>query len=36
VVKYFQIENNMEETGVVDRDTAIKLKEKYNERDNER
>jgi RNAse (barnase) inhibitor barstar len=36
VVKYFQTENNIKETGVVDRDTAIKLKEKYNERDNER
>jgi peptidoglycan hydrolase-like protein with peptidoglycan-binding domain len=36
VVKYFQTENNIEETGIVDTNTAIKLKEKYNERDNER
>lgn len=38
-VKYFQRENNIEETGIVDtntaiklKETAIKLKEKYNER----
>lgn len=36
VVKYFQIENNIEETGMVDTNTAIKLKEKYDERDIER
>lgn len=36
VVKYFQMENNIEETGIVDTNTAIKLKEKYNERDIER
>ena len=32
VVKYFQIENNLNETGVVDKITANKLKEKYDER----
>jgi len=32
VVKYFQIENNLNETGVVDKITADKLKEKYDER----
>lgn len=36
VVKYFQTENNIEETGIVDTNTAIKLKEKYDERDTER
>ena len=32
VVKYFQTENNITETGIVDTNTAVKLKEKYNER----